>query len=225
MVLIVVLVRVFQVAVTLLASLFDNTATICSLFLIWYHPLLHLGEDGEELLGCSLHVADGLLELVHGAKTAQAVHGLVGGAACEVSLSKASLPSTGQTLIGACIASYEGLVLHIVEAETLKSCVCLLLAEKATERAVSALTPITALVLKATAVVLQRLLVRVVLGVIVALELAHVDVCVVQLLPLHVELAELVHIIDHVVAHFHSFSGLLQGILVPVNLRKDGAVL
>lgn len=33
------------------------------------------------------------------------------------------------------------------------------------------------------------------------------------------------HIVDHVVAHFHAFSRLLQGVLVPVNLRQNGAVL
>ena len=50
-------------------------------------------------------------------------------------------------------------------------------------------------------------------------------VCIIDLFTLDVELAELVHVIDHVVADLDTLSRLLQGVLVLMNLGQDGAVL
>ena len=47
----------------------------------------------------------------------------------------------------------------------------------------------------------------------------------IDFLSLHIELAELVHIIEHLMTHFHAFSCLLKCILVPVDLRENGTVL
>ena len=47
----------------------------------------------------------------------------------------------------------------------------------------------------------------------------------IDFLSLDVELAELVHIIEHLMAYFHSFSGLFERILMPVDLRKNSTVL
>ena len=48
---------------------------------------------------------------------------------------------------------------------------------------------------------------------------------IIDLFSLDIELAQLMHIVNHVVAHFDSLSCLLKSILVLVNLGQDGAVL
>ena len=61
----------------------------------------------------------------------------------------------------------------------------------------------------------------------VLVELLHVGVLVgvVQLLPLHVEERQLVHVMDHLVADTAALTCLLQRILVSMYLTEDGAVL
>jgi len=49
-------------------------------------------------------------------------------------------------------------------------------------------------------------------------------VCV-DLLSLDIELAELVHVVDHLVAELDSFSGLFKSIFVSVDLTENGTVL
>lgn len=153
------------------------------------------------------------------------MHGLVGRAPSEIALPDAGLPPSSQALVGRRVTSNKRLVLHIVEAETLKTRVRLLLTKKTAEGPIPALTTVAALIVETAAVVLKCLLIGIVLRVVVALQLAYVDVSVVQLFSLDVELAQLVHIVYHVMAHFHAFSCLLQGVLVPVNLRQDGTIL
>ena len=52
-----------------------------------------------------------------------------------------------------------------------------------------------------------------------------VFVLVIQFFPLHVKLAQLVHVVDHLVADFDSFSGLFEGVFVSVDLGENSAVL
>ena len=94
------------------------------------------------------------------------------------------------------------------------------MAEETAERPIS--TSATLLVFEPTAVVVEGLSFRIVLGFS---SLLLVLVCVVDLLPLDIELAQLIHIINHLVAHFHAFPRLIERILVAVDLGEDGAVL
>jgi hypothetical protein len=55
--------------------------------------------------------------------------------------------------------------------------------------------------------------------------LHFVLIWVIDLFSLDVKLAQLVHVIDHVMAYFHTFSSLLKSFFVFVNLGQDGAVL
>ena len=47
----------------------------------------------------------------------------------------------------------------------------------------------------------------------------------VDLFSLDIEFAQLLHVVNHLVTDLDSFSGLLQGIFVPVDLTQNGAVL
>ena len=96
-------VGVIVVAVQFLRASLHNALGLLfsTLLLVWYHSFLDLGEDGQQLLGRSLDVADRLLELVDGAEAAEAVHRLVHGATRQVSevLPQTRLPSPSQALI------------------------------------------------------------------------------------------------------------------------------
>jgi hypothetical protein len=97
-----------------------------------------------------------------------------------------------------------------------------LLRQEAGEGAVPAGGPVIPLLLKSAAVLVKGLLV----GCVLHISLFHlVLVRIIYFLPLDIELAQLVHIIDHMVAHLDTLSGLLQGILVLMDLGEDGAVL
>lgn len=91
--------------------------------------------------------------------------------------------------------------------------------EVVAERPVSAATiPCTSLILKSTAIFVK--LIRGVWIIGKAVLIRGID-----FLSLHIELAELVHIIEHLMTHFHAFSCLLKCILVPVDLRENSTVL
>lgn len=92
--------------------------------------------------------------------------------------------------------------------------------EVVAERPVStaAVPSCASLVLKSTAI-----FIKLIGGVWIICE--TILVCGIDFLSLDIELAELVHIIEHLMAHFHSFSGLFKRILMPVDLRKDSTVL
>jgi hypothetical protein len=92
--------------------------------------------------------------------------------------------------------------------------------EVVAERPVSAATvpSCASLVLKSTAIFIK--LIRCVWIICETILVRSID-----FLSLDIELAELVHIIEHLMAHFHSFSGLFKRILVSVNLRKNSTVL
>ena len=92
--------------------------------------------------------------------------------------------------------------------------------EVVAERPVPAATvsSCASLVLKSTAIFIK--LIR---GVWIICE--AILVSSINFLSLDIELAELVHIIEHLMAHFHSFSSLFKCILVPVDLWKNSTVL
>ena len=92
--------------------------------------------------------------------------------------------------------------------------------EVVAERPVSAATvpSCASLVLKSTAIFIK--LIRCVWIICETILVRSID-----FLSLDIELAELVHIIEHLMAHFHSFSGLFKRILMSVNLRKNSTVL
>ena len=95
-----------------------------------------------------------------------------------------------------------------------------MLAEEAAEGPIPAVAAL--LVLEPAAVLVEYVGLGVVLGFSSCL---LVLVRVVYLLPLHVEIAELEHVVNHLVAHSDSLLSLVQSVLVTMDLGQNGAVL
>ena len=124
-------------------------------------------------------------------------------------------------LLPTLVAIYHAFVgVWIVDAEAVETRVGLLLAEEAAERAVPAPTTVVAFIFKPGAVFLEAIVdLGEVLRVIshVAL-LILVLVGVVYLLTLYIELTQLVHVVYDLVAELHSLFGLLECVLVSMDL-------
>ena len=104
---------------------------------------------------------------------------------------------------------------HVLEVKTIKTIVGFLLTQEAAERSVSTGASIVSFLLKSAAVLVEGLFVSA-FGLI---SLFHIFlVRSVDLFPLDIELAQLVHIIDHVMANFHSLSRLFKGIFMFMDL-------
>ena len=110
-------------------------------------------------------------------------------------------------------------VVRVEAAKTIKPCVGFLLTQEAAERSVSTAVIRSSLAFEPAAVLFQ--LVRVVVFSCLILIL----VSIINFLSIDVELTELVHIVDHLVAHLDTLSCLVQGILVAMDLRQDSTVL
>ena len=105
--------------------------------------------------------------------------------------------------------------LHVLKVKTIKTIVGFLLTQEAAKGSVSAGASIVSFLFKSTAVLVEGLFVSA-FGLI---SLFHFFlVSSVDLFPLDIELAQLVHIIDHVVADFHSLSRLFKGIFMFMDL-------
>jgi hypothetical protein len=112
--------------------------------------------------------------------------------------------------------------IDVLQTNTLKPTVSLLLAQKAAEAPVAACGPIISFVLEAATVLIKNLILRYVLRFMLVL---IVLVNSVNFLSLNVKLTKLLHIIDHLVTDFDTFSGLIKCVLVSMDLGQDGAVL
>lgn len=89
------------------------------------------------------------------------------------------------------------------------------MAQEAAERSIPASAPIVSFLFKSTAILIEGLLI----GALGLISLFHIFlVRSVDLFPLDIELAQLVHIIDHVMANFHSLSRLFKGIFMFMDL-------
>ena len=113
-------------------------------------------------------------------------------------------------------------LVYILKTDAFKTWVSFLLTQKTGKAPIPGGRSIISLVLEAGTILVKNLVLRNILGVLLVY---IVLVSSIDLLPLDVKLAKLLHVVDHLVAHFDSFSGLIESIFVPMDLRQDGAVL
>lgn len=104
---------------------------------------------------------------------------------------------------------------HVLKVETFKPIIGFLLTQEAAEGSISTGAPVVSFLFKSTAVLVKGLF-------ICALRLISLFhfflVGSIDLFPLDIELAQLVHIIDHMVADLDTLSCLFEGVFMFMDL-------
>ena len=113
------------------------------------------------------------------------------------------------------------LVILIAKIKTIKASVCFLLTKKAAKGSVSTWAAIVSFVFESATIVFKGLFS---ICLINSVALAILIRCV-NFFSFNVELAQLMHIVNHLMTHFDSFSCLIQSIFVSVDLRQNGTIL
>ena len=105
-------------------------------------------------------------------------------------------------------------LVHILQTDTFKSWIGFLLTQEAAKASVAASRPIVSLVLKSAAILIE-LLIWDILGLLLVLFF----ICIINFLSLDIKLTKLMHIVNHLVADFNTFSGLIEGVFMSMDLR------
>lgn len=117
--------------------------------------------------------------------------------------------------------SCKRLVILVAKIKAIEASISFLLTKEAAKGSVSTWAAVISFVVESATVIFKGLLS---LNFIDHVTLAILILCI-DFFSFDVKLAQLMHIINHLMAHFDSFSSLIKSIFVSVNLRQNSTIL